>query len=101
MRLKLPWLFEIRIRNDTLTVIVREGGRSSIPETSAIESRSRGVLDPPHSRGMTSYGWGGRRGHSRPKNGVASARLAITPFCLDEGKKDGDTRDKPGHDRYS
>ena len=28
-------------------VIVREGGRSSIPETPVIESISRGVLDPP------------------------------------------------------
>src|SRR6266851_9848182 len=34
-------------------VIVREGGRPSIPETSMIEPRSRGVLDPPHARGMT------------------------------------------------
>jgi hypothetical protein len=29
-----------------LVVIVREGGRSSIPETAVIESTSRGVLDP-------------------------------------------------------
>ena len=34
-------------------VIVREGGRSSIPETSVIETRGRGVLDPPPSRRMT------------------------------------------------
>jgi hypothetical protein len=34
-------------------VIVREGGRSSIPETAVIELKSRGVLDTPHSRGMT------------------------------------------------
>ena len=34
-------------------VIVRESGRSSIPETSVIEPRSRGVLGPPLSRGMT------------------------------------------------
>jgi hypothetical protein len=47
-------------RNDVLnsgatlsTVIVREGGRSSIPETLMIESKSRGVLDTPHARGMT------------------------------------------------
>jgi hypothetical protein len=33
------------------TVIVREGGRSSIPETTVINSISRGVLDAP--RGMT------------------------------------------------
>ncbi len=35
------------------TVIAREGGRSSIPETPLIESSSRGVLDTPPSRGMT------------------------------------------------
>jgi hypothetical protein len=34
-------------------VIVREGGRSSIPETSVIEPRSRGVLDHPPSRVTT------------------------------------------------
>jgi hypothetical protein len=28
-------------------VIAREGGRSSIPETPVMESRSRGVLDRP------------------------------------------------------
>src|SRR5436305_9368529 len=36
-----------------LAVIVREGGRSSIPETSVMDSISHGVLDPPHARGMT------------------------------------------------
>jgi hypothetical protein len=40
-------------RRHTSGVIAREGGRSSIPETAAIEPRSRGVLDPPHARGMT------------------------------------------------
>jgi hypothetical protein len=34
-------------------VIVREGGRSSIPETPMIEPRSLGVLDRPLSRVMT------------------------------------------------
>src|SRR5437867_1769946 len=34
-------------------VIVREGGRSSIPETAVIESISRGVLDHPPSRVTT------------------------------------------------
>jgi|GEM_PF-4895450 len=34
-------------------VIVREGGRSSIPETAVIEPIGRGVLDPPPSRRMT------------------------------------------------
>jgi hypothetical protein len=41
MRLSLP------------SVIVREGGRSSIPEKVVMESKSRGVLDTPPSRGMT------------------------------------------------
>ena len=35
------------------TVIVRESGRSSIPETSAAETIRRGVMDAPHARGMT------------------------------------------------
>jgi hypothetical protein len=34
-------------------VIAREIGRCSIPETSMIESKGRGVLDPPPARGMT------------------------------------------------
>jgi hypothetical protein len=34
-------------------VIAREGGRSSIPETPAMQSRGRGVLVTPHARGMT------------------------------------------------
>jgi hypothetical protein len=33
--------------HQTSAVIVREGGRSSIPETSMIEQISRGVLDHP------------------------------------------------------
>src|SRR5262245_27069202 len=45
-------------------VIVRAGGRSSIPEAPAIEWRSRGVLDTPHSRGMTSYMCGRFTGRS-------------------------------------
>jgi hypothetical protein len=38
-------------------------------------------------------------GHSRPKDGVASARLfpAIHVLCLNR-KKDGDARHKAGHD---
>ena len=47
---------------DTLSIVIvrrlsptRSGmtGRSSIPETVVLESRGRGVLDVPHSRGMT------------------------------------------------
>ena len=37
------------------TVIARESGRSSIPETAVIEPISRGVLDTPLSRCMTGY----------------------------------------------
>jgi hypothetical protein len=40
------YLFEFGIYSPIPAVIVREGGRSSIPETSAIEPISRGVLDP-------------------------------------------------------
>jgi len=34
-------------------VIVRESGRSSIPETSVVETIGRSVLDAPHVQGMT------------------------------------------------
>jgi hypothetical protein len=34
-------------------VIARKGGRSSIPETSMMESSGRSVLVTPHARGMT------------------------------------------------
>ena len=46
---------EMRRENVTShsTVIVREGGRSSIPETPMIEPTSRSVPDAPPSRGMT------------------------------------------------
>jgi hypothetical protein len=39
---------------NTTGVIAPEGGRSSIPETLKIEPRSRGVLDRPPPRAMTS-----------------------------------------------
>jgi hypothetical protein len=39
------------------TVVAREGGRSSIPETLMMDTRSRGVLDTPHARGMTDQGF--------------------------------------------
>jgi hypothetical protein len=41
-------------------VIVREGGRSSIPETLMIEPREPGVLDT-RLRGYDSGGWARRR----------------------------------------
>jgi len=33
-----------------MTVIAREGGRSSIPEAAVIDPRGRSVPDPPHAR---------------------------------------------------
>jgi hypothetical protein len=36
-------------------------GRPSIPKASAMEPRSRGVLDTPHARGTTVGWWRGRR----------------------------------------
>jgi hypothetical protein len=40
-------VFDERERATLSAVIVRESGRSSIPETLTIESRGRGVLDRP------------------------------------------------------
>jgi len=40
----------LRGRRTFSIVVVRESGRSRIPETSAIESMGRGVLDTPHAR---------------------------------------------------
>jgi hypothetical protein len=37
----------LRVRPTLSAVIVRESGRSSIPETLMMESRGRGVLDRP------------------------------------------------------
>jgi len=48
-------------------------GRSSIPETSVTESRSRGVLDAPPSRGMTSVGGAS---HLPYPGGGGSARMS-------------------------
>src|ERR671918_576966 len=44
------------IANAHSVVIVREGGRSSIPETSMTELIGRSLLDIPPSRGMTAVG---------------------------------------------
>ena len=52
------------------TVIVRERGRSSIPETSVVETTGRGVLDAPHARGMTAV---------CEASVIASASAAIQP----------------------
>ena len=40
----------------------------------------------------------GMPGHSRPKDGVASARLCPGIHVLSRGNKSVDGRDKPGHD---
>jgi hypothetical protein len=37
-------------------------------------------------------------GHSRPKDGVASARQCPAIHVLASAKKDGDARDKHGHE---
>jgi hypothetical protein len=42
-------LFDEDERATLSAVIVRESGRSSIPETLMMESRGRGVLDTPHA----------------------------------------------------
>src|ERR1043165_4137670 len=42
-----------RRRCEAEHVIAREGGRSSIPEASVFDPRSRSVLDAPPARGMT------------------------------------------------
>jgi hypothetical protein len=39
-------------------------------------------------------------GHSRPKDGVASARLCPAIHVLRSSKKDVGARDKPGHDGF-
>jgi hypothetical protein len=40
-------------------------------------------------------------GHSRPKDGVASARLCPAIYVFPAAAKDVDARDKPGHDEFS
>src|SRR4029453_14615281 len=50
----------------------REGEQSNIPETPAIEPRSRGVLDAPPSRGMTA---------ASGATAVSEAR-AVSLLCL-------------------
>jgi hypothetical protein len=48
-------------------VVIREGGMIQYSETSAIEPRSRSVLDTPHARGMTTSECIGRLGRQRGK----------------------------------
>jgi hypothetical protein len=77
-------------------VIVREGGRSSIPEAAVIEPRGLGVLDTPPSRGMTagcclkieseaalsSFSPCGRRRREAPDEGSASAETDPSPVSI-------------------
>ena len=53
-------------------------GRSSIPETAVLEPRSRGVLDPPHARGMTVSMWRLRRHF---KHSFAFSRHDLPEVC--------------------
>jgi hypothetical protein len=52
-------MFKVRISTcanasrSTCAIIVRESGRSSIPEALVMEPGRRGVLVTPHARGMT------------------------------------------------
>jgi hypothetical protein len=55
-------------------VIVREGGRSSIPETSRLEPRSPRVLDAPPARGMTME----KDAHPRSRDGLRPSFAIIT-----------------------
>ena len=52
---KRSYVWKWQRKHHTLAVMPREGGASSIPETPVLESRSRGVLDTPHARGMTAF----------------------------------------------
>src|SRR6476469_4815426 len=58
----------------TSIVIAREGGRSTIPETSVMQSRSRGVLDNTHARGMTASGGGEHPGFIAIARSEATSR---------------------------
>ena len=52
-------------------VIVREGGRSSIPETAVIEPTSDGLLDAPPLRGMTGRGFQDSQPATAPARGLS------------------------------
>src|SRR5260370_28142512 len=77
MRIAVNWM---RSPATLSLVVAREGGRSSIPETSMIKPRGRGVLDAPPSRGMTLLSgsldvWLLRRStHGRPARRAAPKR---------------------------
>src|ERR1700694_2613106 len=72
-------------------------GRPSIPETSVIEPRGRGVLDPPPSRGMTVENVE-RSAHT--KHSASCAGLTRASITLHENlAKVMDCRVKPGNDK--
>src|SRR3981189_1732177 len=69
-----------------------DSGRSSIPGTSAIEPRSRGVLDTPDARGMTTFvGWcrfdALRNDDYRESGVVAAPSLAQMSSSAKAGRK--------------
>src|SRR5258708_23883198 len=86
-------------------------GRSSIPETVVLESRGRGVLDVPHSRGMTAEKDTGpcSRGTKCPsywkqstlenKEGPRECRMRVAPVAACAEKKH--RRQQPGVHRIS
>ena len=59
-------------------------GRSSIPEASVIEPRSRGVLDTPLARGMTAVGGGEHPGFCVIARSEAT-KQSILPFARRDG----------------
>jgi hypothetical protein len=71
---------EVRLR--TKAVGVDGTGRSSIPEPSAIEPRSRGVLDGSHSRAMTQSTWHAPSGSLRAQRSNPSSRAKGGMDCF-------------------
>jgi hypothetical protein len=83
------------------TVIVREGGRSSIPESSAMESKSLGVLDT-RLRGYDGGGWGAllpviaRSEATKQSSFLAVARwIALPALAMTVSRRRHGVRDAP------
>ncbi len=75
--------------NPHSVVIAREGGRSSIPETSMIEPISRSVLDAPPSRGMTGRCFRRMGGAQRYPSPHAPALMGIAALHPSYGLANG------------
>jgi hypothetical protein len=71
-------------------VIVREGGRSSIPSYRGY-LKGRGVLDTPPSRGMTANGLWGMSSSAKADDPVFRAIAAISKSILDTPPSGGMT----------